>query len=86
MLAERTGSKHVGLVPDFGIFQHSPSPVAIAYVKRHAAIPEAVDFILANSRVVMKMADDNDLPLFPILINHNRNQDNYPHRHCLPVR
>lgn len=49
-LADRTGSKHVGLVPDFGIFQHSPSRVAIDYVKRHAAIPEAVDFILENSR------------------------------------
>lgn len=49
-LAERTGSKHVGLVPDFGIFQHSPSRVAVDYVKRHAAIPEAVDFILENSR------------------------------------
>ena len=45
-LAQRTGSKHVGLVPDFGIFQHSPSQVAIDYVKRHAEIPEAVDFIL----------------------------------------
>ena len=27
-LADRTGSKYVGLVPDFGIFQHSPSQVA----------------------------------------------------------
>lgn len=49
-LAQRTGSKHVGLVPDFGIFQHSPSQVAVDYVKRHADIPEAVDFILANSK------------------------------------
>ena len=32
-LRERTGSRYVGLVPDFGIFQHSPSDVAIAYVK-----------------------------------------------------
>lgn len=50
-LADRTGSKHVGLVPDFGIFQHSPSQVAIDYVKRHAKMPEAVDFILENSRL-----------------------------------
>ena len=49
-LAQRTGSKHIGLVPDFGIFQHSPSQVAIDYVKRHAAIPEAVDFLLENSK------------------------------------
>ena len=48
-LRERTGSRYVGLVPDFGIFQHSPSDVAIAYVKRHAKKPEAVDWILENA-------------------------------------
>lgn len=49
-LRDRTGSKHVGLVPDFGIFQHSPSRVAVEYSKRHAKIPESIDFILTNSR------------------------------------
>ncbi len=49
-LADRTGSHHVGLVPDFAIFQHSPSQVAIDYCKRHAKIPESIDFILENSR------------------------------------
>lgn len=49
-LADRTGSKYVGLVPDFGIFQHSPSRVSIAYAKRHAKIPESIDFILENSK------------------------------------
>ncbi|MCF0133093.1 MAG: xylose isomerase [Blautia sp.] len=49
-LADRTGSKHVGIVPDFGIFQHSPSQVAVAYTKRHTKTPEAVDFLLENSR------------------------------------
>lgn len=47
-LADKTGSKHVGLVPDFGIFQHSPSQVSIDYCKRHAEIPESIDFILEN--------------------------------------
>jgi len=47
-LADRTGSKHVGLVPDFGIFQHSPSQVSIDYAKRQAKIPEAIDFIIEN--------------------------------------
>ena len=47
-LADRTGSKFVGLVPDFGIFQHSPSDVAIDYVKRHVSNPDAVDFIREN--------------------------------------
>lgn len=48
-LADRTGSKHVGVVPDFGIFQHAPSQVAIDYSKRHAKMPESIDFILENS-------------------------------------
>ena len=48
-LAQRTGSKHVGLVPDFGIFQHSPSQVAVDYSKRHTKNPEIIDFILENS-------------------------------------
>lgn len=47
-LAQRTGSKHVGLVPDFGIFQHSASQVTLDYHKRHAKIPEAIDFIQEN--------------------------------------
>jgi sugar phosphate isomerase/epimerase len=49
-LVNRTGSKHVGLVPDMGIFQHSPSKVTIDYTKRHVQKPEAVDFILGNSK------------------------------------
>jgi sugar phosphate isomerase/epimerase len=47
-LADRTGSKHVGLVPDFGIFQHSPSQVSIDYCKRHAKNPDVIDFIREN--------------------------------------
>lgn len=47
-LAQRTGSKHVGLVPDFGIFQHSATQVGIDYQKRHAKVPEAIDFIVEN--------------------------------------
>ena len=49
-LAQKTGSKHVGLVPDFGIFQHSPSQVAIDYAKRHTKNPDIIDFILEHSR------------------------------------
>ncbi len=45
---DRTGTKHVGLVPDMGIFQHSPPQVAIDYFKRNAKAPEVVDFIVEN--------------------------------------
>lgn len=47
-LRQRTGSKHVGLVPDMGIFQHSASRVWVEYLRRHAAKPEVIDFVLAN--------------------------------------
>ncbi len=62
-LAERTGSKHVGLVPDFGIFQHSPTDLAVAYYKRHFN-PDMVDFIMEQNKLkapstdVMKMIDE----------------------------
>ena len=49
-LRERTGSPFVGLVPDFGIFQHSPSQVSIDYIRRHAGRQDAVDFILEESQ------------------------------------
>ena len=48
-LKERTHTEHIGLVPDFGIFQYRPSEVAVDYVKRHAKNPEAVDWILENA-------------------------------------
>jgi hypothetical protein len=49
-LVDRTGSKHLGLVPDFGIFQHSPSQVSIDYQKRHTKCPEGIDFLVENRR------------------------------------
>lgn len=48
-LIHRTGTKHVGLVPDFGVFQHSPTDLAIDYFKRHYN-PEMIDFILEKSQ------------------------------------
>lgn len=45
-LANKTGSRHVGLVPDMGIFQHSPTKGAIEYQRRNAKDPEVVDYIL----------------------------------------
>lgn len=47
-LRKKTGSPYVGLVPDFGVFQFAPSPVTIAYEKRHAKYPQEVDFIREN--------------------------------------
>lgn len=48
-LVERTGTKHVGLVPDFGIFQHSPTDLAIAYYKR-VMNPDMIDYILEKNK------------------------------------
>ena len=49
-LAQRTGSKYVGLVPDFGIFQFRPSQVAIDYMKRHVKNTDEIDWLLENSK------------------------------------
>ena len=38
----------MGLVPDFGIFQHSPIQISIDYEKRHIKPPEIIDWILEN--------------------------------------
>ena len=61
-LVQKTGTKHLGLVPDFGIFQHSPSDLAIDYFKRHYN-PEMVDYILETSKTeetgdVMKLLNE----------------------------
>lgn len=47
-LADRTGSKHVGLVPDFGIFMHTPCRVSVEYEKRHND-PAAIDYIMNHA-------------------------------------
>lgn len=49
-LRDKTGSPYVGLVPDFGIFQHKASQVTIDYERRNAKYPEEVDFIVENCR------------------------------------
>ena len=84
-LADRTGSKHVGLVPDFGIFQHSPSQVAIDYCKRHAKIKESIDFILEHSKEyelddmirVLGVGDRADVAA-PFLSGSGRHDRYYP--------
>ena len=47
-LKTKTGTKYLGLVPDFGIFQHRSSQVTIDYERRNAKYPEEVDFIVEN--------------------------------------
>lgn len=39
--AERLGTRHLGIVPDFGIFQFAPSEVQLALFERRGAQPEA---------------------------------------------
>jgi sugar phosphate isomerase/epimerase len=47
-LSERRHTKYVGLVPDFGIFQHSEPKVGLAYSRRHTEYPKAFEFVLEN--------------------------------------
>jgi len=48
-LADRTGSKHVGLVPDFGVFQFAPTDLAIDYYKRSMG-DELIDYVLEQAK------------------------------------
>lgn len=46
-LAQKTGSKHVGLVPDMGIFQHSPTQISIDNMLRNSKQPDVIEYILS---------------------------------------
>ncbi len=62
-LINRTGTKHVGLVPDFGVFQHSPTDLAIDYFFRHYN-QDMIHMILEksaegyNTDDILKMMDE----------------------------
>ena len=47
-LIERTGTKHVGFVPDMGLFQHGLTPNMYAQARRTCKVPEAVDYLQEN--------------------------------------
>lgn len=79
-LADKKNSKHLGIVPDFGIFQHSPSAPAIAYAKRHSKTPEAIDFIRENCTIYEE--DDMHKILREKYPNHDLNF-NVIERMCL---
>ncbi|MGV9967851.1 hypothetical protein ACWDU3_28530 [Streptomyces olivaceus] len=40
-IVQRTGTQHLGIVPDLGIFQFRPSEVLLAWLERRGAQPEA---------------------------------------------
>lgn len=72
-LADRTGSKNVGLVPDFGIFQHSPSKVSIEYQLRNTKNPEVIQYIIDHR---------TDMELNEIMNNLN---EKYPGHGLIPM-
>lgn len=49
-ISDRLNTKYIGLIPDFGLFQHSISSVAVDYMKRHCSNPEAIDYCLDHKR------------------------------------
>jgi hypothetical protein len=57
--AERTGTRHLGIVPDFGIFQTRPSEVTLDWLVRRGAQPEAG----AASVELCALIDSGDAPL-----------------------
>ncbi len=42
---DKTGTKHLGIVPDMGIFQFQPSEVALEWMIRHGASREATEVL-----------------------------------------
>jgi sugar phosphate isomerase/epimerase len=59
---ERTGSKHLGIVPDFGIFQTRPSEVLLAWYERRGAQTPACD----SSVELAKLIKRGDAPFHPV--------------------
>ncbi|GAA4045410.1 hypothetical protein [Agromyces indicus] len=55
-LADRTGSRHVGIVPDLGIFQFRPSEVQLEWFVRRGAQRSACD---AAVELAVLLRDDN---------------------------
>jgi hypothetical protein len=53
-LADRTGSTHLGIVPDLGIFQTRPSPVQLQWFQRRGAGTQACDAAVELSGLVMR--------------------------------
>jgi hypothetical protein len=41
--AEKTGTKHLGIIPDMGMFQYRPSEVQLAWLVRHGASQAAAE-------------------------------------------
>jgi hypothetical protein len=52
--AERTGTQHLGIVPDFGIFQTRPSPVQLQWFGRRGASNQACDVAVELSGLVLR--------------------------------
>jgi sugar phosphate isomerase/epimerase len=55
---DRTGTRHLGIVPDFGIFQTRPSEVTLDWLVRRGAQPEAC----AASVELCALIDSGDAP------------------------
>ena len=45
-MIDRTGTKHAGLIPDFGIFQYGLTPAKIACARRMTTVQESIDMAL----------------------------------------
>lgn len=60
---DKTGTKHLGIVPDMGIFQYRPSEVALEWMIRHGASREATEIL---SDVCIDIKENRGGPLAEI--------------------
>lgn len=63
-IVERTGTKHLGIVPDLGIFQFRPSEVLLAWLERRGAQPTASTASVALALLIRR--DEAPFDLSPL--------------------
>lgn len=73
--AQATGTKHLGIVPDFGIFQFTPSPVQLGQHERRGAKPEAAAACTELSLALRNGTADFEIPSMAALTAGNLRAD-----------
>lgn len=73
--AEATGTKHLGIVPDFGIFQFAPSPVQLGQHQRRGAKAEAAEAVTALSLALRAGTAGFEVPKMEALTAGNLRAD-----------
>lgn len=72
---QKTGTEHLGIVPDFGIFQFAPSPVQLGQHQRRGAKPEAATAVTELSLALRAGTAGFEVPKMAALTAGNLRAD-----------